>query len=60
MAKKIKVPEFALCKEQQRKFVMITCYDYTISSGAGQSPGRAGPSRGGRPGGMRKQGGVLQ
>ena len=38
MAKKIKVPDFALCKEQQRKFVMITCYDYTIAKLVDESP----------------------
>lgn len=36
--KKITIPDFALCKEQNRRFVMITCYDYTIASLVEQSP----------------------
>ncbi len=36
--KKISIPDFAVCKEENRKFVMITCYDYTIASLVDQSP----------------------
>ncbi len=36
--KKITVPEFLEAKENNRRFVMITCYDYTIASLVEKSP----------------------
>ena len=39
MAKrKITLPDFAKVKEENRKFTMITCYDYTIASLVNQTP----------------------
>ena len=35
--RKIRVPDFADMKEKNRKFTMITCYDYTIASLVDQS-----------------------
>lgn len=36
--KKITVPDFLAAKENNRRFVMITCYDYTVASLVEQSP----------------------
>lgn len=36
--KKITVPDFLAAKENDRHFVMMTCYDYTIASLVEQSP----------------------
>jgi len=36
--KKITIPDFAACKENGRRFTMITCYDYTIAKLIDKSP----------------------